>query len=207
MVQQWRGGEWSLWAVVQIADPLLVELIRVQRLAVSLNISNPLRRDRFKLSKWKFSNGHFQLDPTTFLLSLSLNKNVKGKMFRHQVCWLGKFSFWTIAKFKLMQNWWRDLTTAKGEGGGGGEGGNVDQVGRMERKLPADWPAGVRHCSSVQLCAIVCNAQAALCNGCVVCLRVKTAKGFGGTYEGLEVGQGMQTGGNIIECSKMSCRW
>ena len=116
MVQQWRGGEWSLWAVVQIADRPLVELHRVQRLAVSLNISNPLRRDRFKLSKWKFSNGHFQLDPTTFLLSLSLNKNVKGKMFRHQVCWLGKFSFWTITEFRMMQNWWRDLTTAKGEG-------------------------------------------------------------------------------------------
>ena len=39
--------------------------------------------------------------------------------------------------------------------GGGGGGGNVDQVGTMERKLAADWPAGVRHCSSVQLCAIV----------------------------------------------------
>ena len=43
----------------------------------------------------------------------------------------------------------------EGCGGGGGGGGNVDQVGTMERKLPADWPAGVRHCSSVKLYAIV----------------------------------------------------
>ena len=60
--------------MVQIADRPLVELHRVQRLAVSLNISNPLCRDRFKLSKWKFSNGHFQLDPTTFLVTQSEQK-------------------------------------------------------------------------------------------------------------------------------------
>ena len=75
----------------------------------------------------------------------------------------------------------------------------------MERKLPADWPADVRHCSSVQLCAIVykgvqsctkmcnrvqrcaimCNAQAVVCYGSVVCLKAKTAKGFGGRMRGL----------------------
>ena len=62
----------------------------------------------------------------------------------------------------------------------------------MERKLPADWPAGVRHCSSLQLCAIVykggaimCDAQAAVCNFNVVCLKAKTAKGFGGRMRGL----------------------
>ena len=189
MVQQWRGGEWSLWAVVQIADRPLVELHRVQRLAVSLNISNPLRRDRFKLSKWKFSNGHFQLDPTTFLLSLSLNKNVKEKMFRYQV---GKFSFWSIAEFKMMQNWWRDLTTAKGEGEEGQRGWQCWSSRHNGEEIAcrlASWCAPLFFspimCNSVKRCAIMCNAQAAVCNFNVVCLKAKTAKGFGGRMRGL----------------------
>ena len=192
MVQQWRGGEWSLWAVVQIADRPLVELHRVQRLAVSLNISNPLRRDRFKLSKWKFSNGHFQLDPTTFLLSLSLNKNVKGKMFRHQVCWVGKFSFWTITEFRMMQNWWRDLKTAKGEGEEGQRGWQCWSSRHNGEEIAcrlASWCAPLFFCpimcNRVQRCAIMCNAQAAVCYGSVVCLEAKAAKGFGGRMRGL----------------------
>ena len=63
--------------------------------------------------------------------------------------------------------------------------GNCLQIGQLS----------VRHCSSVQLCAIVykgvqscailCNAQAAVCYGSVVCLKAKTAKGFGGRMRGL----------------------